>query len=434
MHRLRFGLITLLSPFVFACTTLAPASAPQTAPPPPITSETAPVPQDTARAARLDAFLADQKAKGIMPGLSMLVHHQGKETYFGAMGYRDRETQTPFTRDTIVRIYSMSKPITGIALMMLYEEGKFKLDDPIAQYMPEYKDLKVYVGEDEKGKPILEATSRPVTIRDLMRHSAGMTYGVFGDTPVDKLYRKSGLLSYEQSNAQLSTGLGAMPLLYQPGARWHYSVSVDVQGRLIEVLSGQSLGAFLHSRIFEPLGMKDTGFTVRDGEQKRFGALYQLTKKGMKRLDDSAGFMADKPFLTDMAFESGGGGLVSTIDDYMRFAHMLQNKGMVDGEPLIEAKTLALMTTDQLLGINRKELGPGTTFGLDFAIRTQSAEGPDYAPGSYYWGGLAGTFFFVDPDHDLTVVMFDQVIGTDAIKLREQMAKAVYGPSPTETK
>ncbi len=421
----QISLIALFSVFLLSCSAIGPTVSP------PVEAAFTFSGEDQARAARLDAYLAGLREQGIMPGASVLVSRNGHETYFGSFGDRDREAKTPFTRDTIVRIYSMTKPITGIALMMLFEEGKFTLDDPIAKYMPEYADLKVYAGKDENEQPILEDTDRPVSIRDLMRHSAGMTYGYFGDTPIDKLYREKGLLDPARSTVEFSNDLASIPLLYQPGKKWHYSVAVDVQGRLIEVLSGQTLGDFMQSRIFEPLGMKNTGFSVPEGQQDRFGALYQLTKEGVKRLDDSDTFKANQPFLTPQAFQSGGGGLVSTIDDYMRFALMLQNEGTLDGKRLLKPQTLAMMTTDQLGDIDPVELGPGQTFGLDFAIRTTSTDGPPYAPGSFYWGGLAGTFFFVDPKNDITVVLFDQVIGAGAIKLRERLGQAVYGnPNP----
>jgi CubicO group peptidase (beta-lactamase class C family) len=417
----RLGLVALFSVYLVSCT--APTTPATNAAE--VTST--PSAEDLARSARLDTFLDTLKSEGIMPGASVLIYKNGKETYFGVFGDQNREAKTPFTRNTIERIYSMSKPITGVALMMLYEDGKFALDDPISKYMPEYANLKVYAGADADGKPILEPTNRPVTIRDLMRHTAGMTYGVFGDTPVDRIYRDKGLLGFDRTNTQLSADLGTVPLLFQPGKVWHYSVAVDVQGRLIEVLSGQSLGEYLQSRIFGPLGMKETGFTVRDGEQSRLGALYQLTKEGIKHLEDKPPFMANQPFLTETAFESGGGGLVSTIDDYMRFSLMLQNEGTLDGVRLIKPETLALMTSDQLVGIDHGDLGQSNTFGLDFAIRTSNQDGPAYTPGSFYWSGLAGTFFFVDPKNDLTMVLFDQVIGTDAIKLKERLATAIYG-------
>ena len=425
MRTIKFTLFALLSALLVSCTAPAQPEAKTEAVQAALSKE------DLARAERLDAFLASLKAEGIMPGASMLVYRQGREVYFGAFGDQDREAATPFTRQTIGRIYSMSKPITGVALMMMFEDGKFALDDPIAKYMPEYSNLKVYAGEDENGAPVLQDLVRPVTIRDLMRHTAGMTYGVFGDTPVDRIYRKENLLSYDADNAAFSQGLGKAPLLYQPGTHWHYSVAVDVQGRLIEVLSGQSLGEYLQSRIFAPLAMKDTGFTVRDGEQGRLGALYQLTKEGIKHLDDTPPFLADQPFLTDMAFESGGGGLVSTIDDYMRFALMLQNEGTLDGARIIKPETLALMTSDQMSDIERGELGAAQTFGLDFAIRTKGTDGLAVPPGSFYWGGMAGTYFFVDPTNDMTVVLFDQVVGSGAIKLRDRMANALF-PVPTE--
>ncbi len=386
--------------------------------------------QDTARAKRLNALLADLKSEGIMPGASVLVYSHGRESFYGDFGYQDKENRTPLDRHTIGRFYSMSKPITGVALMMLYEEGMFGLDDPVATYLPEFAHMKVYAGESKTGEPVFEDAKHPITIRDLMRHTAGMTYGFFGDTPVDKLYRKHNILSYDAGNAQMSQAVARMPLLYPPATRWHYSVAVDVQGRLIEVLSGQSLGDFLQSRIFKPLGMNDTGFTVRPGQQARFGALYQLKKDGLHRLEDDPPFLANKPFLTDMALQSGGGGLVSTIDDYMRFARMLLGGGALDGVRLLKPQTLALMTQDQLGGIDHSELPEGDSFGLDFAVRT-TGPGAPMAPGSFFWGGLAGTFFWVDPQNRLAAVLFDQVIGTDAIKLRPRMVDAVYGAAPT---
>ena len=383
--------------------------------------------QDLARAKRINAFLADLQAEGVMPGAAVLVYSHGRGTLFGPFGYQDKENRIALDRHTIGRFYSMSKPITGVALMMLYEEGMFDLDDPVATYLPEFAHMKVFAGMDGDGKPVLEDARRPITIRDLMRHTAGMTYGFFGDTPVDRMYRAHNILSYEAGNAQMSKAVAKMPLLYQPGTRWHYSVAVDVQGRLIEVLSGQSLGDFLQARIFKPLGMKDTGFTVRPGQQARFAALYQLKKDGLHRLGDDPPLLADKPFLTDMPLQSGGGGLVSTIDDYMRFARMLLGRGQLDGVRLLKPETLALMTTDQLAGIDHSELPEGDSFGLDFAVRMPGPGAP-FAPGSFYWGGLAGTFFFVDPHNGLAAVLFDQVIGTDAIRLRPRLVKAVYGP------
>ena len=385
--------------------------------------------QDTARTDRLNAYLAKLQAEGVMPGASVLVYDHGHESFFGEFGYQDKENQIALDRHTIGRFYSMSKPITGVGLMMLYEEGMFDLDDPVATYLPEFAHMKVYAGTKEDGQPIFKDAARPITIRDLMRHTAGMTYGFFGDTPVDKLYRHDNILSYEVANGPMSKAVAAEPLLYQPATRWHYSVAADIQGRLIEVLSGQSLGNFLQARIFKPLGMTDTGFTVRPGQQARFGALYQLKKDGLHRLEDDPPFLANQPFLTDMALQSGGGGLVSTIDDYMRFARMLLGRGELDGVRLLKPETLALMTSDQLKGLDHSELPKGDTFGLDFAVRT-AGPGARYAPGSFFWGGLAGTFFFVDPKNDLTVVLFDQVIGADAIKLRPRLADAIYGPLP----
>ncbi len=382
---------------------------------------------DLARARRIDALLGTLVAKGAVPGASALVRSGDEEVYFNAFGMQDRESQTPFTRDTIGRIYSMTKPITATALMMLFDEGKFALDDPLAKHLPEFADLKVFAGENEDGEPILVSPARAPTVRDVLRHTAGLTYGVFSETPVDMMYREKDILGYTRTNTEFSADLATLPLLVQPGSYWIYSVSSDVQGRLVEALSGQSLGEFMQKRILTPLRMKDTGFTVPADQHGRFGPVYQLTKKGPTRLEDDDSFLVNQPFLTDMAFESGGGGLTSTIDDYMRFALMLQNDGVGNGQRLIAAETLAMMRADQLGDINHGGLDRGMSYGLGFGVQSEMPDGALYAQGSFFWGGMAGTFFFVDPANDLTVVFFTQLIGADALKLREQFAAAIYG-------
>ena len=357
--------------------------------------------------------MAQLVSEGSLPGLSVLIYEHEQETYYGAAGYSDVEAKTPLARDAVGRYYSMTKPVTGIGLMMLYEQGKFKLDDPIVQYLPEYN----------------TAATKTITVRDLMRHTAGFSYG-FTNTPIDKLYAQKNILSYDQTNAEFSARLAKLPLLHKPATQYHYSVSVDVQGRLIEVLSGQNLGDYLEQHIFAPLGMTHTGFRVKTADRQKFGKVYGRGKDGLFFMFDGdkrvpLGLDVDVPFLGHVKFESGGGGLVSTIDDYAKFALMLQR----DDGALIKPETLALMTKDQLGAIPNGDLGVGSSFGLDFAVKTGAQDsGAFRVPvGTFYWGGMAGTAFFIDDKNDLTFLMHMQAMTPDWEKTRGRITSAVYG-------
>jgi len=388
--------------------------------------------QVTERAQRLDTLLTTLLAEKAVPGISLLVIENGKETYFNVQGNYDLENQIPQTRASVARYYSMTKPIVGVALMTLFEDGKFALDDPIAQYLPEYSELKVYVAGDENTEATLVEPIRAVTIRDLMRHTSGMTYGLFTDAAVDKMYREAGILSLSDTNAEFSQKLAKLPLQVQPGTKWIYSVSVDVQGRLIEVLSGKTLGEFLSKTIFEPLKMSHTGFTVKTADRELFGPSYRLGKTGLSRLSDegrNTPITVEDMFLSDVAFESGGSGLVSTIDDFAQFAKMLLGEGALGDVRILQPETLAMMTRNQLGDADHGWLGDDMGFGLDFAIKTGAlTEGSLPQPaGSYGWAGLAGTYFWVDPQSQLTVVLQIQVLGHEHANIRKRIVAAVYG-------
>ncbi|MBL4854733.1 MAG: beta-lactamase family protein [Robiginitomaculum sp.] len=391
-------------------------------PPFPITSQ-------SLRTERIDRLLSDLVAEGSVPGLSVLIYENGIETYFGATGYSDIKNKTLLKRSDVGRYYSMTKPIVGVAMMMLYEDGKFKLDDPVSKYLPEYANMMVYAGEDEDGSMKLEPAERPMTIRDLMRHTAGFTYG-FIPTPIDQMYAKNKILTFDQNLDEFSKKLATMPLLYQPGTQYNYSVSVDVQGRLIELFSGQKLGDYLEANILGPLGMTHTGFTVKAKDRAKFVATYGRDETGLALLQDGNpklpwGLDVDRPFLEDVTFQSGGSGLVSTIDDYAKFALMLQ----AGGGTLITPASLALMNTDHLGDMPNGHLGEGVGFGLNFAVKTApQAQGDYYVPeGTFYWGGMAGTAFFIDDKTDLTFIMHMQMITRGQAGIRRRMAEAIYG-------
>ncbi|MCF6293187.1 MAG: beta-lactamase family protein [Robiginitomaculum sp.] len=388
--------------------------------------------QVSERAERLDSLLSSLIQEKAVPGISLLVIENGKETYFNVQGNYDLENQIPQTRASVARYYSMTKPIVGVALMTLFEDGKFALDDPIAQYLPEYAELKVYVAGDDTTEASLAEPIRAVTIRDLMRHTSGMTYGLFTNTAVDKMYREAGILSLNDTNTQMSQKLAKLPLQAQPGTKWIYGVSVDVQGRLIEVLSGKTLGEFLEETIFEPLQMSHTGFTVKPNDRELFGPAYRLSKTGLTKLSDerhNTPITVENMFLEDVAFESGGSGLVSTIDDFAQFAKMLLDEGMLGDVRILKPETLAMMTRDQLGNADHGWLGKDMGFGLNFAIKTGAVtDGSLPQPvGSYGWSGLAGTYFWVDPQNQLTVILHIQVLGHEHANIRKRVVAAVYG-------
>jgi CubicO group peptidase (beta-lactamase class C family) len=392
------------------------------------------------RLERIEQHMNAQVDKGIMVGGLGMISRNGKIVYQQTWGMSDREKATPMTEDAIFRIYSMTKPITGVALMMLYEEGKFFLNDPVAKYIPELANLQVAVSTadgntgvisdgtssegvgsgDESREGETRAPLRQPTIRDLMRHTAGFTYGIFGDTEVDKLYRENDILG-QKNLKDFVTALGKIPLQYEPGTRWHYSVSVDVQGRLVEVLSGMSLGEFMQKRIFEPLEMTDTSFLIPQDKLDRLAQLY--SPKGTKvgtgeawtrsrslelELTDPE---ATRGYIEGGSFESGGGGLLSTAEDYMRFCLMMLNGGELNGKRLLSPKTVELMTANHTGDMPNSFGRPGVGFGLDFAVLLDVGKAGEIgSAGEYNWGGAAGTRFWIDPEEELIGVFMVQSI------------------------
>ena len=356
-----------------------------------------------------DWMRAEVAAKKI-PGAVVMVVRGGKPVYVDAVGQRDPSLAAPMKVDDIFRIYSMTKPLTSVAAMMLVEEGKLNLDAPVSTYIPAFAAVKVGVEKvDAAGGKTLEIVEaqRPMTVRDLLRHTSGLTYGFFGQGLVKQAYRDARIgAEGDISNAQFAEAIARMPLAYPPGSTWDYSNSTDVLGRVVEVVSGQRLGQFLKVRLFDPLGMNDTAFYVTDaGRQARLAEPFP----GDGITAHSSLFDPRVP----KAMESGGGGLLSTATDYTRFLLMLRGGGQLDGKRYLGDATLKEMTRDQLgPQVARTALylpGAGYGFGLGFAVRIAPAEGKrDSAVGEYYWGGAGGTYMWVDPANDLFVVYMMQ--------------------------
>ena len=342
-----------------------------------------------------------------LPGLITMVARRGKVVHFERFGMMDIEAQKPMEFNTIFRIYSMTKPITSVAIMMLYEEGHFQLDDPVSKFIPEFKDLKVFKNATEEGFE-LSYTKREMTIRHLLTHTSGLTYGL-ADRPVDGMYRKAKVLESRTTIKDMVAKLAHIPLLHQPGAEWEYSVSTDVLGYLVEVISGKSFDVFLKERIFEPLKMVDTAFYVPKEQIDRFSANYQPGEEGGIKLIDAPGtssFSAGSP-----TFFSGGGGLVSTASDYMRFCQMLLNKGELDGIRLLGRKTVELMTMNHLPRDKHPFEMKGVGFGLGFAVVTDVAQsGQLSSEGAFGWGGAAATTFWIDPKEELIGILMTQLM------------------------
>ena len=364
---------------------------------------------DPAGLEELSGAMHELVDSGQLAGVQLAVARRGKLVHFESYGKRDLGSGAPVEDDTIFRIYSMTKPIAGVALMTLYDEGKFQLDDPVSKHIPQLAGLKVAVADGPDGMPQLADADHEMTIRELMSHSGGFTYGIFGRSQVDLLYQKANILDREQTLAEMVDKLAELPLLFQPGTRWNYSVSVDVQGRLVEVLSGKPFDQFLRERIFEPLGMKDTGFFVPPENAGRLATLYVPNTEGVLQPQSNDDVLIPPKFL------SGGGGLVSTAHDYLRFAQMLLNGGELDGTRVLKPETVALMTTNHLpdgvTGVER--IAPGNRFGLDFAIVTEPNAATDHprSVGEAWWFGIGGTWFGVHPKEELIVLGMIQLRG-----------------------
>ena len=374
----------------------------------------------TERLDRIGRKLRDDVAEGAIPGAVLLIARHGKLAYFESFGVLDPATKMPMSKDAIFRVASMSKPVTQVAAMLLYEEGGITLDEPVAKYLPQFKDVKVGIEKKDPagGQPTLDSVpaQRPILIHDLMRHTSGLTYGFFGTGLVKKLYVEAGftysdqepsLLKGDFSNAEFVDRLAKLPLAYQPGTTWDYSHSTDVLGRLIEVVSGKPLYDFEKERLLEPLGMKDTGFAVTEPDQQ--GRLAQPFPNDRAPGVDVA--YAD-PRLT-AKWQSGGGGMIGSAMDYARFAQMLLGGGALDGKRYLGPKTIAYMTADHLGNVIAPGPlylpGAGYGFGLGFAIRKEQGVSPiPGSPGEYSWGGAYGTYFWADPKEDMFVVFMMQ--------------------------
>jgi CubicO group peptidase (beta-lactamase class C family) len=388
------------------------------------------------RLVRLTKLFQADIDKGAIPGAVLLVARDGKVVYLQALGYRDHEKSVSMKPDAIFRIASMTKPISSTAVMMLAEEGKIDLLAPVSQYLPEFKDVKVGVEkiDPSTGKPVLslEDLQRPMTVQDLLRHTSGLVYGPFGTSLVHQAYNKANLFDDNQTLAEFVTKLSRLPLAHQPGTVWEYGMSIDVLGRIVEVVSGLPFDQFTEERITKPLGMHDTAFYLSAPQAARL-AEPQVDPATSKRPD-----MSNVENLTKekQRWFSGGGGLLSTAPDYARFCQMLLNGGELNGVRLLSPKTIAVMTSDQLPpGIPRfgyEDLAPtremGQSFGLGFAVRTDAGHNPlSGSVGDYFWAGADGTYFWVDPQEKLFAVMMVQMPFQQAGYYRRALRELVYG-------
>lgn len=430
---------------------------------------------DPTRLARVGAWLDKQVSSNRLAGASVLVGHGGESTYFHASGVAgisiaDEEgasaTTRAFERDTVVRLYSMTKPVTTVAALMLFEQGKFQLDDPIAWYLPAFADMRVWTGEGESVAPddLRKHTNpieSPITVRQLMNHTAGFTYGFMNATPVDRLYRDEGLVfpGANETLEALVDRLAQAPLLCQPGTRWNYSVATDVLGRLVEIWSGQTLSDYFQTHIFTQLGMNSTGFHVNDADTARFADLYGPaaggdlgsisgtaagTKNASLKLEAlnleppvALDVLASTSFLDDPPLYSGGGGLVGSIDDYACFCQCLLNGGEFNGTRLLGRKTVEFMRQNQLPD-NRDMASMGQAvwsetsyqgigFALGFAVVLDPVKaGMLSSCGEHHWGGAASTFFWIDPVEDLYVILLTQLYPSSTYPLRTELRTAVY--------
>jgi CubicO group peptidase (beta-lactamase class C family) len=366
-----------------------------------------------------DAFKREVD-KGTLPGATVMVARRGQIGWFEAIGRQCPASSQPMAHNTIFRIFSMTKPIVSVGIMMLVEEGHFILADAVEKFIPEFSKQKV--GVEHNGRLELVAVERPMTVQDLLRHTSGITYDHTGNGLVQQLYQQSRLRSRKITNAEHAAMVAELPLICQPGAEWNYSRSTDILGRIIEVVSGKTLGAFLTERILAPLQMAETGFFTSEENAGRLAEAFPTdpwTGEAVQLFN-----MLDKP-----AMESGGGGLVSTTMDYARFSQMLLNGGTLDGTRIIGRKTLELMASDHLspeVKIMGTLMPPGHGFGLGFAVRRQAGIAPfPGTPGEFFWSGMAGTFFWIDPKEDLFTVFMMQGPG-QRVYIRTLLRDLVY--------
>lgn len=354
----------------------------------------------------LDAAMAKIVADQDVAGMVWLLARNGEVATFETAGLARVDDQAPMTLDSLFRIYSMTKPVTGVALMMLHEQGLWDFDDPVSKHAPELAGLQIMSSYDEDGNMELVAPTREPTMRELLNHSAGYGYGLSGNDPVNTAFRDLGVLASEDLD-DLIAKVSQIPLLFEPGERWSYSISVDIQGYIVQRLSGMRFGDFLEQKIFAPLAMNDTRFFVKAEDVDRFAEVHNWDSERNRLVQRP--HRSDRPsYLDPERLESGGGGLVSSTHDYARFLQMLVNEGELDGERLLTPESIRIMRTNSLRddlnlrGSLTSEGQPGQGFGVDFAVITDPEKaGSRNSPGTYYWGGAAGTWFWVDPVEDM---------------------------------
>lgn len=376
---------------------------------------------------RIDSTLKSMVDAGKIAGVSALIFENNSETYFNAFGYADREAKIPMDRNTLVRIYSMTKPVTGTALMQLYEKGAFQLDDPISKYAPEFANMKVYDTIDASGRIKLVDAKRPITIRDLTRHTSGFARAEHPQ--LGKMVTAADVMNNKNSLAEMAKKLAGLPLAFNPGEEWSYGISVDVQAYLVERISGKPFDQYVKENILQRLGMNETAYVPK--ELKRLAPMYRKGDDGqLTRIpDDEANLFNGR----DWPLKPGGFGLTSSLDDYMRFARMLVNDGRLDTSMILKQETVRLMATNQLSDSVTKRMwlpSKGQVgFGIDFAVRLRppaSAEENNGVVGEFFWDGAASTLFWVDPVNKLTAVLFVQVFPFNQ-ELHKKFRDAVYG-------
>jgi CubicO group peptidase (beta-lactamase class C family) len=381
----------------------------------------------------METWMQRQVSDGRLAGVEVVINRRGRTAFHRCHGKRDLARGADATPDTIYRIYSMTKPLTAVAAMMLYEEGRFQLDDPITRHLPEFASQRVFTGGGY-GAVITEPAQRDITFRDLLTHTSGLTYGFMQATPVDAMYRaqKVELPGAQEPLGDLIARLAKIPLIAQPGTEWNYSMASDVLGHLIAVVSGRPFEAFLRERVIAPLGMSDTGFFVPSDKVNRFAANYDKGPDGRPRLIDDP---ETSRFLTPPVAPSGGGGLVGTARDYMRFCQMLLQRGAHGSERLLGRKTVELMTMNHLDGDMAAMGQPrfaesnyyGIGFGLGFSVTLDPARAQILgSPGEYAWGGMASTAFWVDPQEDMAVVMMTQLTPSSTYPIRRELRVLAY--------
>jgi CubicO group peptidase (beta-lactamase class C family) len=376
---------------------------------------------------RIHSLMNRYVESGKLAGMVTCVARRGQVVHCETYGHQNLETKTPMSQDSIFRLYSMTKPIASVALMMLYEESLFNLTDAVSQYIPAFKDVKVWGTGGA-----LENPMRPITIQDLLRHTAGLSYGGFAESqlPVDKLYDEAGIFTNKITNKEAVTRVASLPLMFHPGTKWHYSVATDVVGYLVEVLSDMPLADFMQEKIFDPLGMVDTAFHIDPSKLSRFCTLYGKTPDsdfGVLDLPDSS------EYLPPVALHSGGAGLVSTTPDYLQFAQCILNKGELNGVRLLGPKTVALMTCNHLpaallpIAFEGAEPMLGMGFGLGFSVMLDAAQtGVMGSAGDHGWGGYAETFFWIDPKEDMIAILMTQYLPSQIYPIRKEFRTAVY--------